>query len=188
MKPPRGHHRGPLQRRRWRVIIGPAPSRYCPISASSALGSGVLRNGMTGIATRSPSRERAPTSGPSVSARVSAAGVSSRAMGRSGMHLRVATADGSTLHAELFLPVGEGPHPGVVVLHESFGLNNDIRRIASRFAGAGYAALAPNLYSHGRRLICLTRVLVDMTSGRIEREVADIVATREALAERQAAD
>jgi len=56
------------------------------------------------------------------------------------------------LRAELFPPVGEGPHPGVVVLHESFGLNDDMRRIARRFADAGYAALAPDLYSHGSRM------------------------------------
>jgi carboxymethylenebutenolidase len=75
-----------------------------------------------------------------------------------------------------------------VVLHESFGLNDDIRRIAARFAASGYAAIAPNLYSHGRRLVCLSRVLVDMTTGRIEREVADILAARDALAERADVD
>jgi carboxymethylenebutenolidase len=73
-------------------------------------------------------------------------------MPSSGLRLEVSVADGSTLHAELFAPVGEGPHPGVVVLHESFGLNDDMRRIARRFADAGYAALAPDLYSHGRGL------------------------------------
>jgi dienelactone hydrolase len=33
---------------------------------------------------------------------------------------------------------------------------------ARRFADAGYAALAPNLYSHGSRIVCLSRVMVDM--------------------------
>ena len=69
------------------------------------------------------------------------------------------------LRAELFPPVSEGPHPGVVVLHESFGLNDDMRRIARRFADAGYAALAPDLYSHGSRIVCLSRVMVDMLRG-----------------------
>ena len=100
------------------------------------------------------------------------------------MHLRVATADGSTLHAELFLPVGDGPHPGVVVLHESFGLNDDIRRIASRFADAGYAALAPALYSHGSRIVCLSRVMVDMLRGSVAREISDIRAARDVLGAR----
>jgi dienelactone hydrolase len=51
-------------------------------------------------------------------------------MSRSGLRLHVSTADGSQLRAELFPPAAEGPHPGVVVLHESFGLNDDMRRIA----------------------------------------------------------
>src|SRR5271165_2459752 len=67
--------------------------------------------------------------------------LSSVAMAGNEIHVRVPTADGAELHAELFLPAGDGPHPGVVVLHESFGLNQDIRRIARRFADAAYAAL-----------------------------------------------
>ena len=37
--------------------------------------------------------------------------------------------------------------PGVLVVHELFGLNEHIRDITRRFANAGYVALAPNLYS-----------------------------------------
>jgi len=96
--------------------------------------------------------------------------------------------DGGKLQAELFAAAGEAPHPGVVVLHESFGLNNDIRRIARRFADAGYTALAPDLYSHGRRIVCLSRVLVDMVAGSIAREVKDIHAARRALAARDEVD
>src|SRR5947209_6775178 len=102
--------------------------------------------------------------------------------------LEVPTADGSSLRAELFGPSAEGPHPGVVVLHESFGLNDDMRRIAARFADAGYVAIAPDLYSHGTRIVCLSRVIVDMVSGHLGREVADIDATRSALASRQEVD
>ena len=109
-------------------------------------------------------------------------------MEASAEQLQVATPDGSGLRAELFMPAGEGPHPGVVVLHESFGLNDDIRRIAGRFAEAGYAALAPDLYSHGTRIVCLTRVIVDMVSGGVAREIADIHAVREALAARVEVD
>jgi carboxymethylenebutenolidase len=96
--------------------------------------------------------------------------------------LSIRLADGASLRAEHFPAPGEGPHPGVVVLHESFGLNDDIRRIATRFAEAGYTALAPDLYSHGRRVMCLTRVIVDMLRGATSREIEDIHATRDALA------
>jgi len=109
-------------------------------------------------------------------------------MPRSGEQLQVGTPDGASLRAELFTVAGEGPHPGVVVLHESFGLNADIRRIAARFADAGYVALAPDLYSHGKRIACLSRVIVDMLSGAVAREIADIHAAREALAERAEVD
>ncbi len=46
-------------------------------------------------------------------------------------------------------PVGDGPWPAVVVLHEVFGLIDDIRRQADRLAAAGYLAVAPDLYYHG---------------------------------------
>jgi carboxymethylenebutenolidase len=105
-----------------------------------------------------------------------------------GESLQVPMQDGSTLRAELFGAAGEGPHPGVLVLHESFGLNDDIRRIARRFADAGYVALAPDLYSHGSRIVCLSRVIVHMLRERIDREVQDILAARAALAARPDVD
>src|SRR6266436_3930950 len=56
------------------------------------------------------------------------------------------TRDGRALPVEIFRPptaAGPPPWPGVVVIHEIFGVNDDIRRIARRFAGAG--ALADDL-------------------------------------------
>jgi carboxymethylenebutenolidase len=62
-------------------------------------------------------------------------------------------------------PAGDGRAPGVLVLHESFGLTDDIRAIATRFAEEGYAALAPDLYSGGLRPLCIARVLRDVVTG-----------------------
>jgi carboxymethylenebutenolidase len=109
-------------------------------------------------------------------------------MPRSAVQLDIPLHDGGSLRAEYFPAGGDGPHPGVVVLHESFGLNADIRRLAARFAQEGYAALAPDLYSHGTRLVCLSRVIVDMLSGGVSREIEDIHAAREALAARAEVD
>jgi carboxymethylenebutenolidase len=109
-------------------------------------------------------------------------------MSVAGGQVDVIVADGGLLRAELFLPDGADPSPGVIVLHESFGLNDDIRRIARRFADAGYVALTPDLYSHGSRIVCLSRVMVDLLRGSVAREIADILAARETLARRDEVD
>ena len=54
-------------------------------------------------------------------------------------------ADGS--QAYLSLPSGNGPHPGVIVIHEWWGLNDNIAHWADRLAADGYAAIAVDLYS-----------------------------------------
>jgi carboxymethylenebutenolidase len=48
--------------------------------------------------------------------------------------------------AYLSLPKGEGPFPGIIVIHEWWGLNENIEHWADRLATAGYAALAVDLY------------------------------------------
>ncbi len=71
------------------------------------------------------------------------------------------------VHAHLAVPpVGAGPWPGVVVLHESFGLSDDIRQQADRLAAAGYLALAPDLYSAGGAARCLRATFRAAMSGR----------------------
>jgi carboxymethylenebutenolidase len=52
-------------------------------------------------------------------------------------------------------PVGQGPWPGVVVVHEIFGLNDDTRQQADRLAAAGFLAVAPNLFTAGGAIRCL---------------------------------
>ncbi|MCA9867506.1 MAG: dienelactone hydrolase family protein [Anaerolineae bacterium] len=55
-------------------------------------------------------------------------------------------ADGRQTRGYLAVPSGSGPWPGVVVIQEWWGLNDNIRDIADRFASEGFAALAPDLY------------------------------------------
>ena len=52
--------------------------------------------------------------------------------------------------------------PALIVIHEIFGLNDDIRDIANRFAAEGYVALAVDLFSHGNRAACVMRVVINM--------------------------
>lgn len=80
-------------------------------------------------------------------------------------------------------PVGEGPWPGVVVLHEAFGLNDDTRQQADRLAAAGYLAVAPDLFSAGGALRCLRSTFGSLVSGQGP-AFGDIEATRRWVAER----
>ena len=43
-------------------------------------------------------------------------------------------------------PASGGPYPGLVVVMEAFGLNNNIKSLTERFAGEGFVVIAPNLY------------------------------------------
>ena len=69
----------------------------------------------------------------------------------------------------LALPDGDGPHPGVVVIHEASGLNENIRDITRRLAGEGYAALAVDLFNGRNRAICMARYMAGMLMGSVNR-------------------
>ena len=56
------------------------------------------------------------------------------------------TANGRATRAYLARSAGDGLWPGVVVIQEWWGLNDNIRDIADRVAGEGFVALAPDLY------------------------------------------
>jgi carboxymethylenebutenolidase len=62
------------------------------------------------------------------------------------------------MQAFLAIPPGTGPFPGLVVIHELYGLNANIRDIAGRIANEGYAALAVDLLSSANRAICIMRI------------------------------
>ncbi|MCU1691563.1 MAG: carboxymethylenebutenolidase [Frankiales bacterium] len=53
---------------------------------------------------------------------------------------------GDGLPAELFLPDGTGPWPGVVVGAEAYGPNHATRTVAAALAARGFAVLLPDYY------------------------------------------
>lgn len=74
--------------------------------------------------------------------------------------------NGKTMRGALASPRVEGQRPAVIVIHEVFGLNRDIRAKAQRFANNGYVALAPDLYSGlGRKPLCIFRAFQSLRTG-----------------------
>ena len=51
-----------------------------------------------------------------------------------------------TVQAVIYTPEGKGPFPGIVVIHEWWGLNDWVKDQASKLADQGYVALAIDLY------------------------------------------
>jgi carboxymethylenebutenolidase len=54
--------------------------------------------------------------------------------------------DGQSAKAYLAEPAGGSSAPGIVVIQEWWGLNDQIRGVADKLAAAGYRALVPDLY------------------------------------------
>src|SRR5437762_6755443 len=97
-------------------------------------------------------------------------------------------AGGHVMRAALAVPPGAGKHPGVIVIHEIFGLNDDIRRISGRLADLGYVALAPDLFDRpGVRLLCVARTMAALNRDHGE-AFDDLEAARSWLAARPEVD
>ncbi|HEY1297005.1 MAG TPA: dienelactone hydrolase family protein [Chloroflexota bacterium] len=86
-------------------------------------------------------------------------------------------------------PDGSGPFPGLVVVHELFGLNEHIRDICRRLAARGYVALGVDLFAGHNKTICMARMFVGTMLGDLNYYgVASLKAALSQLAERPDVD
>ncbi|AZI43337.1 dienelactone hydrolase family protein [Deinococcus psychrotolerans] len=68
-----------------------------------------------------------------------------------------------TLEGYLVRPVARPDRsdsaPGMLVIHEIFGLTDEIRAVAERMAQAGYVALAVDLFANQNKAVCMAQML-----------------------------
>jgi carboxymethylenebutenolidase len=60
--------------------------------------------------------------------------------------VKLAVSDGTRMAAYVARPEHGGPHPGLLLFQEAFGVNRHIRGVSDRFAAEGYVVIAPELF------------------------------------------
>ena len=83
----------------------------------------------------------------------------------------------------LEVPTGDGPRPGIVVIHDGVGLREPHREIARQIAQHGYLAIVPNLFARGGMLRCMREVFRDLMAYDGQ-AFEDIEAARKLLSDR----
>jgi carboxymethylenebutenolidase len=62
-----------------------------------------------------------------------------------------------------FWPQEKGSYPGLVVLHESWGLNVQIKELANRLSCEGYTVILPNLYTRQGGMVTANAEIAEET-------------------------
>ena len=65
----------------------------------------------------------------------------------------------------LATPAGEGPWPGIVMIHELYGVNDNIRDLARQYATDGYAVYAVDLFAGRNKMLCIARIFSGLLRG-----------------------
>lgn len=71
-----------------------------------------------------------------------------------------------------FWPQEKGPYPGVVLLHEWWGLNSQIKDLGARLACEGYGVIIPNLYGRIGGMVTGNQEVAEALMGKLNESLA----------------
>jgi carboxymethylenebutenolidase len=96
----------------------------------------------------------------------------------------IPTSDGQgELRGVLAVPDGPGPFPAAIMVHEVFGIEENMRAQVERLCSAGYIVLMPDLFSRGGARRCLMATFRALTAGHGQ-AFDDVAAARNLLLSR----
>lgn len=100
----------------------------------------------------------------------------------------IPTDDKRWMPAYFVRPERSGKAPGILLIHEIFGMTPEIRAVADRMAERGYAVLVPDLYHRSPlKVICIARTMSALRRGQGD-AFGDLETARKWLAERPSVD
>lgn len=82
------------------------------------------------------------------------------------------------LWAVVGVPQGEGPWPVVVLVHEIFGIDEQMRKQVVHLTNLGYLVVMPDLFSAGGMRKCVVSTMKSLSSGK-GRAYADLASARQ---------
>jgi carboxymethylenebutenolidase len=104
-------------------------------------------------------------------------------------HMTTFRSESHQLEGYLARPEGDGPFPGIVIIHEAYGLNENMKDIARRFAAQGYVALAVDLFAGRNRAICMFRFMGNLLLNSLQNNtITDLKASLTFLSEQPGVD
>lgn len=68
----------------------------------------------------------------------------------------------------MFGPQGKGTYPGLLLLHDACGLNDQIQQMAKRLAQEGYVVLVPNLYGRQGGMVTANAEIAEALASRVK--------------------
>ena len=77
--------------------------------------------------------------------------------------LMIKNDDGTEINTFIVYPQDPGRYPGIFIIHEIWGLNDQIKGVARRYAKEGYVVLAPNLFSRQGEILNEVNIRSAMT-------------------------